>query len=112
VEAIPRQFLFYETSGGRVPCREWLDDLEVNDRRAYGVVSNRLDRVEDGNLGDCEPVGEGVSELRIDDGPGYRIYFGTDGEFAILLLGGPKGTKKKQSANIKKAKEFWRDYNA
>jgi putative addiction module killer protein len=112
VEAIPREFRFYETAGGRVPCREWLDDLEASDKRTYGVISNRLDRVEDGNFGDCHPVGEGVSELRIDEGPGYRIYFGIDGDLVILLLGGPKGTKKKQSGDVKTAKQYWRDYNA
>jgi putative addiction module killer protein len=65
--------------------------------------------VSQGNLGDCEPVGEGVSELRIDIGPGYRVYFGEDGDDVILLGGGDKST---QAADIKSAKERWRDYNA
>ncbi len=62
-----------------------------------------------GNLGDWKPVGEGVSELKIDFGPGYRVYFGQDGDEVILLTGGAKGT---QSADVAKAKEYWRDYNA
>jgi putative addiction module killer protein len=65
--------------------------------------------VKNGNFGDCEPVGDGVSELKIHFGPGYRVYFGQDGNDVILLLG---GEKKAQSANIKTAKEYWKDYNA
>ncbi len=86
-----------------------MDDIEAHDKVTYGILSNRLDRVSAGNFGDCEPAGEGVSELKIDVGPGYRIYFGIDGEFIILLLG---GIKKTQERDIKKAKEFWGDYNA
>jgi len=109
MDAVEREIRFYETAEGRVPCREWLDDLAARDKRTYGIVLNRLDRIEDGNFGDCQPVGEGVSELKIDDGPGWRVYFGIDGEFIILLLGGAKRTQKK---DIKRAKEYWRDYNA
>ena len=69
----------------------------------------RMDRIENGNFGDCYPVGEGVSELRIDVGPGYRIYFGQDGDLVVLLHGGDKSTQEK---DIKMAKRFWRDYNA
>jgi len=74
-----------------------------------GIVLNRLDRVEKGNLGDCRPVGEGVSELRIDVGPGYRVYLGQDAD-TIVLLGG--GTKKTQPRDIVAAKERWKDYRA
>ena len=69
----------------------------------------RLDRAEAGNLGDHEKVREGVIELRIDFGPGYRVYVGIDGDEIILLWG---GTKKTQDDDIKKAIGFWRDYNA
>ena len=109
MQVVEREFLFYETANGQAPARDWLDDIEARDKSLYGSTSNRLDRVSGGNFGDCEPVGEGVSELRIDIGPGYRIYFGIDGDFIILLLG---GMKKTQDKDIKKAKEFWRDYNA
>ena len=69
----------------------------------------RLNRVAQGNLGDCEPVGDGVYELKIDFGPGYRVYFGEDGDDVILLGGGAKNT---QPSDIKKAKRRWSDYNA
>jgi putative addiction module killer protein len=70
-----------------------------------------LRRIEiNGNYGDFEPVGEGVFELRfIGKGPGYRVYFGIDGDGVILLNGGSKGT---QESDIKKAKTYWSDYNA
>ncbi|HLE67982.1 MAG TPA: type II toxin-antitoxin system RelE/ParE family toxin [Burkholderiales bacterium] len=67
-----------------------------------------MDRIERGLFGDCEPVGEGVCELRIDWGPGYRVYYARAGERLILLLYG--GDKRKQNADIKRAKENWRDY--
>jgi putative addiction module killer protein len=53
----------------------------------YGIILGRIERVEDGNLGDCEPVGDGVFELKIDFGPGYRVYFGEDDDLVILLWG-------------------------
>lgn len=74
-----------------------------------GRVFERLDRAEEGNFGDHEKVREGVIELRIDFGPGYRVYLGIDGDEIILLWG---GTKKTQDRDIKTAIEFWRDYNA
>jgi putative addiction module killer protein len=75
----------------------------------YGIIMNRLDRVEDGNFGACEPVGKGVSELKIDIGPGYRVYFGQDGDLVVLLYG---GTKKTQQNDIERAQAFWSQYNA
>jgi putative addiction module killer protein len=70
----------------------------------------RLGRVELGNFGEHRGVGEGVFELVIDVGPGYRVYFGKDGkQLVILLIGGTKGS---QAADIETAKKYWRDYNA
>ena len=67
---------------------------ELKDRRAAARVQARIDRAEDGNLGDCAPVGEGVSEMRIHYGPGYRLYFVRRGlELIILLAGGDKATQ-------------------
>jgi len=108
VEAFPRELLYYETADGKVPVRDWLDGIEGSP--AYFEIVRRLDRVELGNFGDHGPVGDGVSELRIDFGPGYRVYYGRDGlDFVILLVG---GSKKGQQGDIEAAKEYWRDYNA
>lgn len=63
-----------------------------------------------GNFGDTKAVGGGVSERRIDFGPGYRVYFAKDGNTLVILLGG--GTKKRQPRDIDKAKHLWADYNA
>lgn len=72
----------------------WFDALE--DRQAARRIQVRIDRAEDGNLGDCKPVGEGVSEMRIHYGPGYRVYFVQRGtEMVILLAGGNKSTQAK-----------------
>ena len=68
----------------------------------------RLERLETGNFGDCKGVGGGVSELRIDWGPGYRVYFGRDGQTVIILLCG--GDKRKQDSDIKKAVELWQEF--
>ena len=71
-------------------------------------VLTRLDRVELGNFGDWKSVGGGVSELRLDVGPGYRVYFGRDGKDIVILLGG--GTKKRQVRDIENAKKYWKLY--
>jgi len=78
---------------------QWLDDLR--DVRARARVQVRIERLAAGNPGDVEPVGEGVSELRIDYGPGYRVYFKKHGRDVVILLAG--GDKRTQSADIKTA---------
>ena len=97
---------YFQTSGGRVPFREWRESLA--DRRAGSAVRARLERLRYGLFGDCKPVGEGVSEFRIDIGPGYRGYFCRAGRQVILLLCG--GEKATQAADIKRAKEYRRDH--
>lgn len=84
---------------------DWFAGLR--DRQAARRIQVRIDRAEDGNFGDCEPVGEGVSEMRIHYGPGYRVYFAQRGiEVVILLAGGDKST---QSKDIKTALELARE---
>ncbi len=97
---------YYVTVTGRVVFREWFDGLR--DRQAQARIRMRLARLQRGLLGDVEPCGEGVWELRIDWGPGYRVYYARSGERIILLLLG--GDKRKQNADIETAKEYWNDY--
>ncbi|MFN6496128.1 MAG: type II toxin-antitoxin system RelE/ParE family toxin [Nostoc sp. DedQUE01] len=108
MEVQPREIRNYLTVDGKNVFDEWLDSLR--DRRAKAKIRTRLDRVEDGNLGDCKSVGEGVCELRIDYGPGYRIYFGQEGITIIILLCG--GDKSTQEQDIVKAQEYWKDYRS
>ncbi len=83
----------------------WFDGLR--DERGKAAVRVRLRRAEEGNFGDCEPVGEGVSEMRIHYGPGYRVYFRRAGiEIVILLAGGDKST---QAKDIRKALKLARE---
>lgn len=74
----------------------------LRDNRVKNRIAARIVRIEAGNFGDCKPVGEGVSELRIDVGPGYRVYFTqADGELVILLCGGDKGSQQRDIAMAK-----------
>jgi putative addiction module killer protein len=73
------------------------------------VIRVRLNRIQAGTFANCASVGEGVYEMKVDYGPGYRVYFGEDGDLIILLAGGDKDS---QARDVAKAKEYWRDYNA
>ena len=96
----------YLTGSGKDVIGEWLTDL--GDARARAKIAAWLTRLEAGNFGDCKPVGEGVWELRIDWGPGYRVYYARAGAAIVLLLCG--GDKRKQSADITRAIEYLKDY--
>ena len=96
----------YRREDGRIPITEWLNGLR--DLRARAQIEVRLRRVAAGNFGDCKPVGDGVSELRIDIGAGYRVYFGRHGRALVILLGG--GDKSTQQADIARAKAHWTDW--
>ena len=84
---------------------KWIDGLA--DIRARARILVRIERLAAGNPGDAKPVGEGVSELRIDYGPGYRVYYKKSGQLLIILLAG--GDKRTQSRNIKTALRLARD---
>ena len=105
-DGLPKEVLFYETTDGRRPLDEWREQLR--DRQTRAVIVNRLQRLECGNPGDYKTVGAGVYELRIDYGPGYRVYFAFAGQRIVLLLcGGDKGT---QAADIRAAQSYWAEY--
>ncbi len=95
----------YLTEDGLSPFRNWFDRL---DSCAAAKVTAALTRMGIGNRSNVESVGGGVSERKIDYGPGYRVYFGVDGEELVVLVGG--GTKKRQAQDIATARERWVDY--
>lgn len=82
----------------------------LRDQKGRRAILKRVGRLEYGLYGDCEPVGEGVSELRLFIGPGYRVYFGEEADHIIVLLCG--GDKSTQDKDIKTAKEYWKEYKS
>lgn len=96
----------YQQINGDEPLSDWLSG--VRDKIAQARIRIRLRQVEAGTFGDCEPVGEGVSELRVHVGAGYRVYFGRHGQTVVVLLCG--GDKRTQTNDIKRAKLFWADW--
>ncbi len=101
------ELLEYLDAGGGNPFAAWFDDLDAT---AAAKVTTALTRLALGNLSNVKGVGEGVLEYKIDFGPGYRVYFGRDGERLVILLAG--GTKKRQNRDIGQARERWADYKA
>ena len=96
---------YYLTGEGKSPFEQWFSSLDV---QAATKVTTALVRLEQGNLSNAKGVGEGVFEYRIDWGPGYRVYFGRDGDVLVILLTG--GTKKRQQRDIDAAHGLWTDY--
>jgi putative addiction module killer protein len=99
------EILLYR-KGRSIPFSDWLASL--GDARAVGVVRSRLNRIRLGNFGDCKSVGGGVEELRIDFGPGYRVYYGREGSLVVVVLCG--GSKKSQARDIVTAQRQWKEY--
>jgi putative addiction module killer protein len=97
----------YVSESGDSPFKRWFDDL---DPQAAAMVTVAIGRLADGNTSNVKPVGEGAAELRIDRGPGYRVYFGWEGKVVVILLGG--GTKRRQQNDIESALRRWRDYKS
>jgi len=101
-----RELRTYQTRLGKNPFTDWLASLKDIIGRAQ--INNRLNRAMLGNYGDYDAVGDGIYELRIHYGPGYRVYFSEQGnELLLLLLGGSKRTQKQ---DIKKAKLYWAEF--
>lgn len=102
-----KELVFYESPIGKVPFERWLS--KIGDLRAQVKIETRLNRLIKGNYGDYSSLRNGVSELRIDYGPGYRVYFGElKNQLVIVLLLG--GTKKTQRKDIELAIQYWEDY--
>ena len=95
----------YLDAKGNSPYAKWFNRLNAV---AAAKVATAIHRIEQGNFSNAKGVGSGVREYRIDFGPGYRIYFGKDGDRLVIVLAG--GTKKRQGAGIELAKEYWQDY--
>ena len=106
MEIQPKEIDYYQTSEGQAPFRDWLHSLK--DRQTRAKIQIRIDRVSLGNLGHCRSVGSGVMELKIDYGPGYRVYFGQQGQLLVILLWG--GDKNSQPKDIQTAHDYWADY--
>jgi putative addiction module killer protein len=100
--------LLYETPDGRCPWQEWFDGLK--ERKIQQAIDARLLRLRRGNFGDSRSLGQRVWEARLHVGPGYRIYFGEDGDNLVVLLCG--GTKGSQARDIARAKRLWHHYRS
>lgn len=106
MEVRPRRILKYVTESGHCPFDDWVESLK--DKRTQAIVATRLNRVIQGNFGLCRKLDGGIQELKIDFGPGLRVYFAEDGDSIVILLCG--GDKSTQSKDIEKAREYWTDY--
>jgi putative addiction module killer protein len=99
------QIIEFLNSAGVSPFVRWRDNLDSVTRARVTLAVYKL---ESGNFSAAKGAGEGIYELRLDFGPGYRIYFGKDGEMLVILLGG--GTKKRQQSDIEAARALWLEY--
>ena len=99
------ELLIYRTAAGQSPFEQWRARL---DETARARVTAALARLQTGHFGNVKSAGSGVLEIRIDFGPGYRVYFGRDGQDVVLLLTG--GDKRRQQRDINEAITYWADY--
>jgi putative addiction module killer protein len=104
--ATPKRVIVYTTPSAKEPFTEWLNGLRDVMGRKH--ILARVSRMQQGNYGDCKSVGDGVSELRLFFGSGYRVYFGEHGNNLVILLCG--GDKDSQDADIQQAKAYWQEY--
>ena len=102
----PKTVIVFRTATNKEPFTDWLNSLrDAQNRRR---ILRRLVRLESGNFGDCKPVSGGISELRFFFGPGYRVYFGQDGDTIVVLLCG--GDKDSQRRDVRQAQIYWKEY--
>jgi len=101
------EIVLYFDDRGRSPFERWRADLDAVTRAR---ISKALERLVEGNLSNVKGLSGGVSELKVDTGPGYRVYFGRQGSLVVVLLGG--GTKKGQQADIAKALARWKQFKS
>jgi putative addiction module killer protein len=101
-----KQVIAFITDQGDVPYENWLNSLKDPVMRQR--ILTRVKRLRSGNFGDCTTVGQGVKELRLFFGPGYRVYYGEDGDILVVLLCG--GDKKSQGKDITLAQQYWQEY--
>ncbi len=96
----------YQTAGGKDVLETWFATLR--DRRAVARIAARIERLGPGLFGDWKALRDGIWELRIDEGPGYRVYYARSGRRVILLLCGED--KRTQATDIQRAVEYWKDW--
>lgn len=102
----PKTLIVYQNEDEIEPFTKWI--FSLRDSQTRKRIEARLARLEQGNYGDVKPIGEGLSELRLFFGAGYRIYFGEQDEYIVVLLCG--GDKSSQNRDIKEAKTYWKEY--
>jgi len=106
VQVKSRDIQYYQTPGGKILSKDWLS--AVKDGLTQAILYKRIRQAGIGQFGKTRSVGAGVSELKIDYGPGFRVYYGIHGDKLILIL--MAGSKRTQESDIKKAKAYWTEW--
>jgi len=106
MQVVRRQIEYYEDNKGGYPAHEWLESLR--DKSTRVIIKGRIRRLEEGNFGYIRHLGDGVIELKIDYGPGYRVYLGLEKNVLVVIL--VIGDKSTQTKDIKLAKARWKDH--
>ena len=102
----PVHIYLYQSNTGEIPYQSWF--FQLKDTKTKAIVAKRLERIANGNFGDCKHIDDNLFEIRIDYGPGYRVYFAKIENTVVLLLVG--GDKSSQNNDIKKAKAYYQDH--
>lgn len=110
MEPTPFELKDYETPDGRCPYQEWFAELKEKDLRGAVIVEKRVRRLEFGLLGDYDDVQDGILELRIHAGQGFRVYVRRVGKTMMLLLGG--GEKRTQAQDVRQARKHWYEFKS